>query len=114
MTYNSAEAKAAKFKLQLSVKLGNNASATFWKSGNNEKTRIVVNNDQITPPETDWNMESKGLTEGHATAKDGNSVLTVPVWVEICDVSLIAGNNTITVSNHSTNYSFFFCGAALE
>ena len=114
LTYNATEAKTTKLALLLSVKAGNNTSATFWKSGENEKTRIVVNDNQITPPETDFNMESKGLTERHATAKDGGSTLTVPVWVEICDISLNAGNNTIVISNHSSNYSFFFCGAGLE
>ena len=113
LAYNSAEAKKVMFKLLLSVKVKNASLAGFWKSGSKEKTSITVNDVKLDAPEEDFKLDSKGLTEQHATAIDGTSALAVPAWADIIEIDLKAGDNTIVLENHSGDYRFFICGAAI-
>ena len=113
LTYTADAAKTVTFRLLVSIKVSNNASTGFWKANDGkEKTRITFNDVKVTPPETDWNFKAAGCTVEDATADDSGK-LSVPVWVDICNLELQAGENTIVIEVIDTNFSYFICGAAL-
>ena len=110
-TYTAAEAGKATFRLLLSAKKGNEANTTFWVYNGSPKTKVTFNGAEVPAPADNFNMSE--CTEDSATAKDGTSVMKEPVWFNIVDVDLIAGENTITVDFLAGSYSYFLCGAAL-
>ena len=113
LNYESASAKTVTFKLLLSVKIKNNSSAKFWTAGSKPKTSISVNGVDLQAPAEDWTLADKGCTEQSTVEAEAGKPMTVPVWVDIIDIDLIAGNNTIRLQNLSGDYSFFICGAAI-
>ena len=120
LTYTATEAKQVTFRMLLSIKVvNNNAGSGFWYHDNTkdtpkEKTRITVNGTKVTPPAAadDINFKNIGCTVGDTKAAD-NGALALPVWADVCTVSLAAGENTIVLTIIDTNYSYFFGGAAL-
>ena len=115
-TYTPEAAGTYTLKLLLSPKKGNQASTGFWKQDGAEKTRITVNGVQLEAPEND--LDFSVCTVESATAADGNSwsktAMMEPVWFEIADVTLTAGENTIVVQWIAGSYSYFLCGAAIH
>ena len=73
-----------------------------------------MNGVQVTAPAAanDINFKNVGCTVNDTKADD-NGKLAVPVWVEICDVAIQEGENTIVLTVIDTNYSYFICGAGL-
>ena len=109
--YTPAAAGNYTLKLLLSPKSGNQASTGFWKQGSDAKTKITVNGVELTAPDTD--LDFTVCQTKSATARDGTSSMMEPVWFEIANVALTAGENTITLQYLTGGYSYFLCGAAI-
>ena len=128
LTYTAAAAGTLKLRMYLSIKVSNNdtfknnngGGSGFWYHDNNketpkEKMRITVNGVQVTPPGAleDIDFKAQGCTVGDTKASDSGA-LSVPIWIDICDVTLQEGENTIQFEIITNSYSFFICGVALS
>lgn len=109
----SDKARVANLKLLISVKISNINSIGFWHQSGAEKMRITVNGEQVQAPETDINFNDYECTVPDELATD-NGALSVPVWIDICDVDLIAGENRLVFTIITNAYNFILCGAKVE
>lgn len=112
LTCTSNKARLMKLQLFLSIKPSNISQTGFWRQNNNEKIRIIINDQVIEAPATDLDFAALGCTEQDPIARD-NANLSIPVWIDICDFNLVVGENTIVLTMMSSDYSFFICGAKI-
>ena len=110
-TYTSATAGTFNLRLLLSPKDGNQGSTGFWKYNGNAKSKITVNGTELAAPANDVDMSV--CTVKSETAKDGTSVMREPLWFDMPNIELVAGENTIVVQFLAGSYSYFLCGAAI-
>lgn len=112
LTCTSNKARLMKLQLFLSIKISNISQTGFWYQNNAEKFRVTVNGETVEPPTKDLDFQALGCTEQDPIAID-STVLSVPVWIDICDINLVAGENIIEFKVINSSYSFFLCGAKI-
>ena len=96
------------FELLLAVKYSNKDKTGFWKQSSAEKTIIEFNGEKVQPPENDLdfsNVEKSTINDSGA--------LSIPEWFSLTDLTLLQGENTISMRYLGTGYSYYVCGARL-
>ena len=114
LTYNSATAQKVTLRLLLTTKFSNVAAAGVWWQGSTQKFTVKVGETTLDAP---FAKEAEPFLSGYgcsveSTAKDGSSSLAVPVWVDMLDIDLAAGDNTIVVTFNGGGYTPWWGGAA--
>ena len=114
-TYNSATAQKVLLKMFLTNKYANVAKAGLWWQGNTQKFTVKVGETTIPAPVS--SSEEKFFAaygcKDESTAKDGTDSLAVPVWIDMVEMDLAAGDNTIVVTFNGGGYTPWWGGAAL-
>ena len=114
LTYNSAAAQKVTLRLLLTTKFSNVAAAGVWWQGNTQKYTVKVGETTLDAP---YATADEPFLSGYgcsveSTAKEGSSSLAVPVWVDMLDLDLAAGDNTIVVTFNGGGYTPWWGGAA--
>ena len=113
LRFDSAYARTLRLKMYISVKIANVSKTGFWMQSNAEKMKITLNGETIVPPEVDLDFDALGCNIKDDIANDSGN-LSIPVWVDICDLNLVAGENQLMFEmNTSAGYSFYIGGCGL-
>ena len=113
LRFDSAYARTLRLKMYISVKIANVLKTGFWMQSNAEKMKITLNGERIVPPEVDLDFDALGCNIKDDIAIDSGN-LSIPVWVDICDLNLVAGENQLMFEmNTSAGYSFYIGGCGL-
>ena len=115
LTYTAAAAGKVTLRLAMTTKNSNVASAGVWYQGSSQKTKVTLNGTELPAPakEDDKNLQQWGCTVRSPDAKDGSSALACPIWVDLIELDLVAGENTIVIDYLGGGYSYWFSGAQL-
>lgn len=114
LDFNSKESKTAALLLLISIKVSNIARTGFWYQDGVTKTQISINDTPINPPATDIDFTQLDCNNPSPIAKDNNSPLSIPVWIDIARINIVKGSNTLTINNTNASYSYFICGIAIN
>ena len=114
LTYNSAAAQKVVLRMLLTTKFSNVGLAGVWWQGSTQKFTVKVGETTLDAP---FATEDEPFLSGYgcsveSTAKDGSSSLAVPVWVDMLELDLAAGDNTIVVTFNGGGYTPWWGGAA--
>ena len=109
ITYTADSAQTVKLQLMIAVKYSNRGSTGFWKQGSSDKTSVTLG---TVDPVALSGSEPNFANVKESTVDDGGK-LSVPEWFDICNVNLVEGENTITVTFLTGGYSYYICGARL-
>ena len=125
LNVNSATAQHVKLQLKMATKFSNLSKCGIWwqlpngKSGLDnvvQKTEVKLGETTLPVPE-EKSLEYTNLASYNPVqspdAKDGSSALSAPVWVNMLELDLAAGDNTITVKYLDGGYSYWVAGAQL-
>lgn len=112
LQFQSTLPQSFKLKMLISIKIPNINSTGFWKQGSSEKMVFIFNGVQIEAPETDINFKELGCDIEDGVARD-SSALSIPVWIDICDIDTVVGVNELSFRMNNTGYSFFIGGLGL-
>ena len=115
VTYNSASAQKVVLRMFLSNKYANVSKAGVWWQGSTQKMTVKLGEEAIPAPVT---QQQEKYFSGYgcnqeSTAADGSDTLAVPVWIELVELDLAAGDNTIEVTFNGGGYTSWWGGAEL-
>ena len=102
-----------RLRMLISVKISNIRNTGLWYQNGSEKTHITVNGVAMTPPETDVVYDEYEDLHNPSGASDGSN-LSVPVWIDLGEINIVAGENVIEITNMMSSYSYFICGVGLS
>ena len=115
LTYNSATAQRVMLRLLLTTKFSNVGAAGVWWQGDTQKFTVKIGDTTLDPlvaTKADEKFFSGYNCNVESTAKDGSSSLAVPVWIDMGEMDLVAGDNTIVVTFNGGGYTPWWGGAA--
>ena len=125
LNVNVAEAQHVKLQLKMATKFSNLSKCGIWwqlpngKSGLDnvvQKTEVSLGGQALPVPE-EKSLEYTNLASYNPVqspdAKDSGSPLSAPVWVDMLELDLAAGDNTIVVKYLDGGYSYWVAGAQL-
>lgn len=116
LKYTAEAAMKVNFELLLGVKKGNQAKTGFWRQADStadpkpEKDSITLNGNKIAAPDEDVDFSDATVESDQSD----NGTLMVPVWKTVCELDLVAGENTIVIAYVAGGYSLYLCGARLS